>query len=1227
MNRPDGGTLYFNLANGSWLPEADIPDTLTQLTNTSGTVTGWRYTAAADDSVELYNAGGQLQSITDRAGLTQTLAYDPNGHLISVTDATGRQLTFTYDTSNRMATMTDPAGGLYHYAYDASNNLSSVTYPDGKAKTYLYNEPANTSGANLPNALTGIVDENGNRYATYSYDTTGRAISTGHASGADLYTLAYTTNASGNPSTVVTDPLGTARTYSFQTILGVVKNTSLTQPCASCGGSSAATTYDANGNVASRTDFNGVVTTYSYDLTRNLETRRTEASGTPQARTISTVWDAAFRLPTQITEPGRVTRYVYDSHGNVTSQSTQDTATGTARTTTTAYTYASSVPGAMLSQVIDGPRTDVTDQTSIAYYDPAAACSGAAAGCRGQIQRVTNALGQVTSITSYDANGRPLSITDPNGLTTTLSYTPRGWLTRKTVGSQTTGYSYDNVGQLTQVSTPDGQRITYTYDAAHRLTDIQDGLGNRIHYSLDAMGNRTQQDTYDAIGTLSATHRRSFDALNRLYQDIGALNQTTTYSYGASGNLKTATDPLNHSTSYQYDALNRLTQTTDANLGNARYTYNPLDQLTQVADPRNLTTSYTVNALGDQTRLASPDTGTTNQTYDAAGNLASSTDARGVSAAYAYDALNRVTRIAYSGGLVIGFQYDAGPNALGKLTQMTDPSGITNWTYNAQGRVAGKTQVVNGVTQTLAYGYDAADRLASLTYPSGKVVSYGYTAQGQIMTLAVAGVPVVSGIQYQPFGPPKTWTWGNGAAYARSFDQDGRMTRYPLGANLRALSFDAAARITGITDTVPATANQVLGYDSLDRLTSWIAPYTYQSYAFDANGNRTGLTVGATQSTYRYPATSNRLAGISGGTTDNIGYDAAGNIQYQFNRKYTHDARGRLSAVNANGFNVSFGVNGLGQRVSKNGIDNSLYVYDEAGRLIGEYDKTGAPRQETLYLGDTPIAVIKAGQNYYVYADHLNTPRVITNTSNTPVWRWDSEPFGSDAANENPSGLGAFSYNLRFPGQYFDKETGLHYNYFRDYDPGTGRYVQSDPVGLAGGINTYAYAGGNPLGLIDPTGLDTAVAYGAATSSNPFGHVAIAMTNQGVYSFGTGNELGSSFTDYLALQAKYRNSLIYIIKTTPAQEQTMLSYLKSLNPRLPPVPSSDSNDTCAVRTNEAMRRVGMYDPRDPISSLIFGNSSPFPIDSAVSAKAYSSETVQIPKETTTFPSSFGAFNP
>jgi len=112
-------------------------------------------------------------------------------------------------------------------------------------------------------------------------------------------------------------------------------------------------------------------------------------------------------------------------------------------------------------------------------------------------------------------------------------------------------------------------------------------------------------------------------------------------------------------------------------------------------------------------------------------------------------------------------------------------------------------------------------------------------------------------------------------------------------------------------------------------------------------------------------------------------------------------------------------------------------------------------------------------QLHFIHTDHLNTPRVITNQASQEVWRWDhAEPFGTYPANENPSGLGTFVHNLRFPGQYFDRETNTHYNYFRDYDPGIGRYIQSDPIGLAGGINTYAYVENNPLVWSDPRGLN-----------------------------------------------------------------------------------------------------------------------------------------------------------
>ena len=173
----------------------------------------------------------------------------------------------------------------------------------------------------------------------------------------------------------------------------------------------------------------------------------------------------------------------------------------------------------------------------------------------------------------------------------------------------------------------------------------------------------------------------------------------------------------------------------------------------------------------------------------------------------------------------------------------------------------------------------------------------------------------------------------------------------------------------------------------------------------------------------------------------------------------------------------SYGINGLGQRVTKAGTGYTgtiRFVYADDGKLLGEYDNTGTIVAEHVYLNDTPIAVIKGTGAYLVQADHLNTPRAILGAANALVWKWDSDAFGTTAANENPSALGIFNYNLRFPGQYYDKETANHYNYFRDnYNPKIGRYMQSDPIGLKGGLNTYTYVKGNPVSRIDPLGLWT----------------------------------------------------------------------------------------------------------------------------------------------------------
>jgi RHS repeat-associated protein len=196
------------------------------------------------------------------------------------------------------------------------------------------------------------------------------------------------------------------------------------------------------------------------------------------------------------------------------------------------------------------------------------------------------------------------------------------------------------------------------------------------------------------------------------------------------------------------------------------------------------------------------------------------------------------------------------------------------------------------------------------------------------------------------------------------------------------------------------------------------------------------------------------------------------------------------------GITTTYTYDNDGRRVRK--FDNTgaastvVFFHDLDGHLLGEFDQTGKAIREFVWLGDTLIAVftpdpVSAANPplvYYVHSDHLNTPRVIVDKNNAIRWRWFAEPFGTTAAESNPSNLGNFTFNLRFPGQYFDQESGLHYNWHRYYDPTSGgRYTTSDPIGLAGGINTYLYSQAAPTMYTDPTGLFTSSTHNEITTA------------------------------------------------------------------------------------------------------------------------------------------------
>jgi RHS repeat-associated protein len=400
--------------------------------------------------------------------------------------------------------------------------------------------------------------------------------------------------------------------------------------------------------------------------------------------------------------------------------------------------------------------------------------------------------------------------------------------------------------------------------------------------------------------------------------------------------------------------------------------------------------------------------------------------------------------------------------------------------------------------------------------------------------------------------------YGNGLRVAYDYDLDGRLSTLQ-GADALHLDYryDALGNITAITDNLDPSRSQSFAYDALDRLIHDAGAYGQHQYRYDALGNRTqrlstvahphrrarhATPMRAQQ--YRYGEQSNRLTHIDGKP---LRYDPAGHLtsDRSARHRYGYNQAGRLSRFSGpRAAKVSYVYNGKGQRVLKQTQGNKAqqrthYHYAPDGRLLAEsrYGHRGRLKTqlEYLWLNHIPLAQIRthyrrngsiqSRQRIYLHSDHLHTPRLATDARQRVVWRWDTEAFGQSKANTDPDGDGKkVNVNLRFPGQYYDRESGLHYNYFRDYDPRTGRYIQSDPIGLRGGLNTYAYAVSNPINFVDPFGLESiSIGFGGGFHYGPgganastsvgmdsSGKVCIQFTKCGQVGFGLQGGLGAS---------------------------------------------------------------------------------------------------------------------
>ncbi|EPF71944.1 RHS repeat-associated core domain-containing protein [Acinetobacter rudis] len=1189
-----------------------------------------------DGGSEIYDMGGKLLSKKNPHNIGWILSYDVNDKLIEVKHTNGKTIKLTWD-KDRLLSVIDSAGSQYNYTYDSfdtffqvgkisvnikKDRLVSVVYPNNLgSRTYHYGE----NGAK-EYFLSGI-SINGKRYNTY-YFNGDQAIQSGRSDGTQLDKLVF-----GENYTTVTNPLGAVSKYIYtnnrKDKLSKIERSGVNN----CPNSSVSNNYDSNGYVISKKDWNGIETTYKRDsfgrITQEIYGVQNGSLAKAQIKKYTYIDQTEIISKIQILNGSNVLireeTYQYYAANELAKNRIKSQVScskiGTTRCSTTSYSYTLH-SNRMLSTV----AINANGKSTVYNYDSI-----------GNLTQTKNALGQVTTYTNYNALGLVGKVTDPNGFIEEYGYNARGQiitikkvLDNNRVSTQTFQYGAFGVTQIDH----NGSKESIYYNDNGTVAQITYGIGNQNlitkEYTYSNLG-KLLNVRFKEGSSIRFSQKNQHNQLGWITANLGNNGQNYRYEYDANGNIVKKIDSLNQITTYSYTPQGKINVENRSDGSQILYNYDSIGQLVSIKDAKGNITTYSYDGLGNVLSINSPDTGLTKYQYDSNGNLTTLTRGNNAIINYSYDLLNRIVK-SQSGSQIQTWTYDNCTNGLGYLCATNDGITTTTYGYTKDGRLSQQIKKIDGTSYSTNWAYDNSGNLIeeNIQNNKGKIL-YDYDSLNRIKTIkfnnGISTQTIIENITYEPYGGVKNWTYGNGLSRAITYDLDYRLIGI-MTSGIQNLnhSFNPNNLITRINNVLDNKRSTNYSYDSIGQLNLSSSTQYTEKWVQDTNYNRTSR-VGNTNAVTNYQySQGNRLSATTGAEAKNFSYDANGNLSqkkgYGGLINYTYDGFNRLKNINT-GSIVNYNYDVFNLRSNKSSNEGSInYIYAPDGRLLAESplskNQNGSLAKIYIWFEGQPIAFVFNNQIYYIHNDHLNRPEMITNTSKSIVWKGQTSSYDSAVIQ---SSIGDF--NLGFPGQYFDVESGLWYNWNRYYDASIGRYTQSDPIGLAGGLNTYSYVENNPLNFVDPNGLKTAVVVGHRTSGNPFGHVAIGFTGQGIYSSGTGNKYGESFTGYLSTQSAYRDSTVYILNTSPQQEINMRRELLKYDPQKLPNPLKNPisafNDTCATRTQKSLAQGN-------IRSLLIPTISPFPIDTEIIMWRNGANSINIPQGGV-IPNSLQEFNP